>query len=383
MKFNLILSLWFLKILYSSENPNSLSKKALYCKKIDQSFFIESFKIRTLSDCLYLLQLNLENSSKFSKILDIILINLIKSRKTITFQLQFFFNLSLRKKKNFFKFVYKHLKNELNNKDKNEINKKVLNCLFVRNFNCKSNLSDQINLEETDFSGKMIESIDQFNNFVKEYVVFIEYKLINQMKNYLQDCRWKINLKTKWVEKKYDHSFFSDTFTKKILLDLYKFFPDLKLVLTIILDSNYKKSTLKKIHFVFSFIFLAVNSLTEILFYNKKEIFKNKFIPKYKLIILKNCLMEQYLFLSISTRSIRLKGNLVVYLLFKFFILFCKVNDLYCPIEFKKISFDFYNDKKLDLKIITKVYRFRHDTKMKSDKKYLLFKSINCDCFNL
>lgn len=169
---------------------------------------------------------------------------------------------------------------------------------------------------------------------------------------------------------------------KIIFKNLYKFFPDLQLVFNRINKNTYKMNTLKKMHHVLSNVFLSFNTLNVILFKNKKEIFRKVFISSYKVIILNEFLIEQYLFLCLSLKDDRIDNRILLFFLFKSFILFCNKNNLYCPFNIKKLNFETFISKKFYLMITTNAVNYQNDFQFESIKKYLVLEYINQSLLN-
>lgn len=287
-KMYLLFCFYLSTILSSIEKPSKIKnfEPKTKSKEIVSKKSIFPFRrITTMSNCLTVLQTNKESHTIVSKILGIVLINMIKNKKMGYFQATYFFTFFLQNKKNFIDFVRKHIRRELKNKEKNEINKKILFCLFEKKNPFKYSSTNQINQNYLDYMSNLSNSIELFNNFVISYVTSNEYNFIYRMKNYMQNCKWTVKSKNINKRKGYDYNFYKSLFRKRTLLNLYKFFPDLGLITNIILDFGFCVGIIKRIHYAFSFIFLSYNSITEILFNDKKDLFKKEFIPQYKVII--------------------------------------------------------------------------------------------------
>lgn len=92
-------------------------------------------------------------------------------------------------------------------------------------------------------------------------------------------------------------------------------------------------------------------------------------------------MIEQYLFLCIYVQSLNMVQRLEVYLLFKSFVLFCNINNLYCHIEFTKITLELFIEMKLNLKINTKILVNRSELN-KLEIRYLVLDFINVRFLN-
>lgn len=332
--------------------------------------------IKTFKKCMLFMYMRLKSLPLPSKIFDIILINMIKNRKKIHFQTSYFFNCTIGKNINFLEFVHKHIKNTKRNKNMNKIARKLLVCLYKKNLILLPDSFDPIKLQSIDFVIKITDSINKFNDYVNEYATVNSAKLINRIGFYMRFHYLKGESRDKRIQNAYTHSFFCDIFTHKIFKNLYKFFSDLKEIINKIKNENNRMYTDRKIHCVVSYILLTYNSLIDILFIDKNELFINPFIQKYKIRILLNFLVEQYLFLCITLVDVKMNHDTVKFILLKTFVLFCKINNLFCPFEINKLTFDLCYDQEFLSMIRTKTERYNHDIHQKSCKKFLVLEFV-------
>lgn len=384
MKIYLIYALYILTVLCSNKklkkkeqlnSPENIFESAHSLK------LVKLYKLRTLKNCLSFMVSRSKRISRATRIFDIVLINMIKNMKEIKFQVPHFISYSVEQRTTILIIVRNHITAELSNSIRNRIMKILLTSLYEKENEANLVIPTHGSINTINFTNLIESSIFKFNSFVIKYVKSKEIVLKCVMKDYMISCNVNPE-RLHSIRKVISINFFKKLFSKDIFKSLFNFFPDLEFVINKIKNENQDLYASRKMHHVLSLMVLSFNSISRILFESENKLFKKHFISKYKVKVLQNYLLEQYLFLCITVFDIKMDIKISVYLLLKSFTLFCNLNNIYCPFSMKELTFGLLNVPGFYSSIGKLESRYPGDIKFKSKKRYLILTYIQKNVLN-
>lgn len=188
--------------------------------------------------------------------------------------------------------------------------------------------------------------VEAFNAFLLEFLGKHESFLDYQYRNYMK--RAYRFYKSGFVFKHNQIKFECRRLIKnKDYLDMCRFFKDLHIIYEKMVDANTSQKKFKAFHYILSNMILKYNSVIFLLFDNRTEIFKKRFISMYKLKMLKSMSMDLSLFCYFTAVFCSYEITIKKYFLIKSFLLFLEIQGFNYPINYQDFSFGDPDNQKI------------------------------------
>lgn len=370
--------IFFLPILMSIKRTKTMNNnQTIKLVRLDKNLILNKPEITqelkrklhySIDNCIESIKVKTSDIEGRFKLFELIMFNLYSSKKMINFNVNFYFLKFVNNKIKFNFLLNIYLEKKLPLEIKNLIEQRFLRFLFEKYSEIKKNTLNNFSLRVPKSSNAgIIESIISFNKF-----------LIYFAKNNLQ--LYKTSFLDYSIRKKYDNDakkfvpiYFSYENLKKVFNSQYfkrtsKFCPMLKEVKDFLNRNNYSHIILKRLHLSFTLFLTKYNTLIDLFFVKGSELFTRKFIPKYKIDVFQDLLIDFHFHLILFKTEIDKQNKMKNYFLLKSFALYCSLRKLTCMCDYNQVTFDNMENTELKkyVKIITKKYFINLEQKQTS-----------------